>query len=177
MNKDDVIKYIKFAEWAINSKQSVADCFKLSESIEAIMAHVENIINDSQYDGDLAKQMKQIINRDTFDNPVIKDNMKLYETTQEEAHDYETHCHSCGTSTELGQKYCNNGCQLCVEEFKYKCHWGDSCKMCHVHENYYIVTRSVVFDYKTYWIDNSKNVYNDDGAKVATEQFGELIYV
>ena len=107
----------------------------------------------------------------------IGNNMKIYDTTQKEAHNYETHCHNCGKDIDTGKKYCNKGCRKCVEDFNYKCHWGKSCKMCGIHEQYYIVTRNITFDEKKYWIDSEKNIYDNSGEKVAFEKDEEIIFV
>jgi hypothetical protein len=48
--------------------------------------------------------------------------------------------------------------------------------MCHVREEYIVVTRNFELSGKTYWIDDEKNVYNDENFKVATVRDGIITY-
>ncbi len=194
MNSNNVIEYIRFAYWVLKQKQSVEDCFKLGDSPDAISDHVKNIINDTSFDNQLniilphiakaSKASKAVqvekTNKSTkkkcINNEHIQKNMEIYNTSEEEAHEYESHCHKCGTDICIGQKYCCDGCFKIVEDFNYYCHWGKSCKMCHVRDEYIVVTRNFEFSGKIYWIDDEKNVYNDEHIKVATERDGIIAY-
>jgi hypothetical protein len=180
MNSNNVIEYIKFAYWALKQKQSAEECFKLGDSPEAISEHVKNIINDTSLDAELQvllpiQKTKPPIKKAVI-NEHIQKNMEIYETSEKEAREYESHCHKCGSDICIGQKYCCQGCLKIVEDFNYYCYWGKSCKMCHVREEYIVVTRNFELSGKTYWIDDEKNVYNDEHVKVATEREGNIIY-
>ena len=48
--------------------------------------------------------------------------------------------------------------------------------MCDVHREYFVMTRNFEFSGKTYWIDDQKNVYNNENEKVAMERDGNIIY-
>jgi hypothetical protein len=185
MNRTNVIEYIKFAYWAVKSNQSIQDCFKLDESVEAITDHVNSIINDSALNEELCNIIPLIkINENTKKkkplsknlNECIIKNMQVYDTTNDEAHKYETQCHNCGDNINIGQKYCSKGCSKFIEDYNYDCFWGKSCKMCHVHREYFVMTRNFEFSGKTYWIDDQKNVYNNENEKVAMERDGNIIY-
>jgi len=218
--------YLKIAQWAIQSKKSFEDVFKLGETIESIIDNVDNIINDAELDNiindllnictsktptksaDLSdkgnsyhalekcegvnnntaktdKKCKKKTSEPVIEIPDIEQqthesvllNMQIYNTTQKEAIVYETQCHSCGKKGQTGQRYCNGGCFKYVEDFNYKCFWGESCKMCHVREQYCIITRDFTFDEKQYWIDDNNNVYNDDDIKIAVERDGNIVFI
>ena len=62
----------------------------------------------------------------------VKHNMESYYTSEEEAKCYETHCHKCGLSIPIGQKYCDDGCLKMIEHYNFECYWKKSCKMCYV---------------------------------------------
>ena len=182
MNKT-IFEYIKFAYWAVKSKQSTEDCLKLSESPpEVIAEYIKKIINDESLNQEIYNIMPNIVNKkkkpkpDKPVNECVLKNMQSYDTTHDEAHKYETHCHNCGKNICIGQKYCGKGCFKFIEEFNYNCYWGKSCKMCHTHEQYIIVTRNFMFSGKNYWIDDEQNVYNDESAKIATMKDGNIIY-
>jgi hypothetical protein len=189
MNSNNVLEYIKFAYWALKQKQSTEDCFKLGDSPDAISDHVKNIISDASLNNEIQlllpniiipnnttnKTPKKISKKDN-NNEHIQKNMEIYNTTEQEAHEYESHCHKCGTDICIGQKYCCEGCFKIVEDFNYYCYWGKSCKMCHVREEYIVVTRNFELSGKTYWIDDEKNVYNDENCKVATVRDGIITY-
>jgi len=161
MNSNNVFEYIKFAYWALKQKQSAEDCFKLGDSPDAISDHVKNIISDASLKNEIQLLLPNII---------------IPNNTNKTAHEYESHCHKCGTDICIGQKYCCDGCFKIVEDFNYYCHWGKSCKMCHVREEYIVVTRNFELSGKTYWIDDEKNVYNDENFKVATVRDGIITY-
>ena len=196
MNDVTVRGYLKIAQWAIQSKQSFEDVFKLGETIESIIENIDNIVNDDA----LNDIINDLLHKNTAKNetkskkktsePVIEIpdteqqthesvllNMQIYNTTQKEAIMYETQCHSCGKKGQTGQRYCNGGCFKYVEDFNYKCFWGESCKMCHVREQYCIITRDFTFDEKQYWIDDNNNVYNDDDIKIAVERDGNIVFI
>ena len=182
MNSNNVIEYIKFAYWALKSKQSVEDCFKLGDSPEAISEHVKSIINDATLDKEIRALLPNIAQtakapiKKVVINEHIHKNMEIYDTTDKEAHEYESHCHKCGTDICIGKKYCCEGCLKIVEDFNYYCYWGKSCKMCNVRDEYIVVTRNFELSGKTYWIDDENNVYNDENIKVAIEREGNIIY-
>ena len=183
MNNTNVVDYIRFAYWALKSKQSIHDCFKLDDSAEAIVEHVNKIINDTELTQELCNILP-ILNqtkpskkkKEPVNNAHILQNMEAYDTTQEEAHKYESHCHNCGNEICIGHKYCGKGCFKFVEDFNFDCFWGESCKMCRIHREYIVVTRKFEITGKTYWIDDEKNVYNDQNEKVAMEREGNIIY-
>ena len=199
MNDVTVRGYLKIAQWAIQSKKSFEDVFKLGETIESIIENIDNIMNDAELDNiinDLlnkntakpdkknkkktSKKVEPVIElpdieQQTHESVLL--NMQIYNTTQKEAIMYETQCHSCGKKGQTGQRYCNGGCFKYVEDFNYKCFWGESCKMCHVREQYCIITRDFTFDEKQYWIDDNNNVYNDDDIKIAVERDGNIVFV
>ena len=197
MNTSNVIGYIAFAYWALKSKKSIRECFKLDGSIEAIEEHVNNIINDDALTQELRNiiaplnnVVNNVVNNVTKNKPKNKkkkecvannahilQNIEAYKTSAEEAQKYESHCHNCGKDICIGQRYCDKGCFKFVEDFNYDCYWGKSCKMCHTHKEYIVATRNFEFSGKTYWIDNDKNVYNDEHEKIAMEREGKLIYV
>ena len=197
MNDETVRGYLKIAQWAIQSKKSFEDVFKLGETIESIIDNIDNIVNDDALNdiiNDLlhkntaknetksknkpSKKVEPIIEipeQQTHESVLL--NMQIYNTTQKEAIVYETQCHSCGKKGQTGQRYCNGGCFKYVEDFNYKCFWGESCKMCHVREQYCIITRDFTFDEKHYWIDDNNNVYNDDDIKIAVERDGNVVFI
>jgi hypothetical protein len=182
MNSNNVIEYIKFAYWALKQKQSAEECFKLGDSPEAISEHVKNIINDATLDKEI-RALLPIQTTKTLStkkgvviNEHVQKNMEVYDTTEQEANEYESHCHKCGTDICIGKKYCCEGCLKIVEDFNYYCYWGKSCKMCHVREEYIVMTRNFEFNGNTYWIDDEKNVYNNENIKVAVEREGNIIY-
>jgi hypothetical protein len=183
MNSSNVISYITFAYWALKSKQSIQECFKLDASNEAIEEHVNKIINDDALTQELCKTInysktKSIKKKESIaNNTHILQNMEAYNTTADEAQKYELHCHNCGKVICIGDKYCDKGCFKFVEDFNYDCYWGKSCKMCHTHKEYIVATRNFEFFGKTYWIDNDRNVYNDENEKIAIEREGKLIYI
>ena len=188
MNSNNAIEYIKFAYWALKQKQSVEDCFKLGDSPDAISDHVKNIINDASLDKEIHNILPQIAKvkahtakttkstKKCINNEHVQKNMEIYNTSEEEAHEYESHCHKCGTDICIGQKYCCDGCFKIVEDFNYYCYWGKSCKMCHVREEYIVVTRNFELSGKIYWIDDENNVYNEENIKVATVRDGIITY-
>jgi len=184
MNSNNVIEYIKFAYWALKQKQSAEECFKLGDSPEAISEHVKNIINDKTLDKEIRALLPNFVQttktlstkKGVVINEHVQKNMEVYDTTEQEANEYESHCHKCGTDICIGKKYCCEGCLKIVEDFNYYCYWGKSCKMCHVREEYIVMTRNFEFNGNTYWIDDEKNVYNDKNIKVAVEREGNIIY-
>jgi len=181
MNSSNVISYIKFAYWALNSKQSVQECFKLADTAEAITAHVNKIINDDTIQCNILpiniKTKNKKKNEPIESNEHILQNMEAFNTTVNEAQKYESHCHNCGNDICIGSKYCGKGCFKCIEDFNYNCFWGKSCKMCRTHNEYIVMTRKFEITGKTYWIDNDKNVYNQENEKVAMERDGNIVYV
>ena len=178
MNSSNVIGYIKFAYWALKSKQSVQDCFKLDNTVEAIVEHVNKIINDDTIQCNIIPTNTKHKNKkeSIASNEHILQNMEAFNTTLEEAQKYESHCHNCGNDICIGHKYCGKGCFKFVEDFNYNCFWGKSCKMCNTHKEYIVMTRKFEITGKTYWIDNDKNVYNQENVKVAMERDGNIIY-
>ena len=91
-----------------------------------------------------AKQVKQVKRK----NPIqecIQHNMKTYNTTEEEAKFYETHCHKCGITISMGKKYCDESCFKMVEKHNFDCYWKKSCKMCHIHKQYVVLTSNFDF--------------------------------
>lgn len=188
MNSTNVIEYIKIAYWVLKSKQSIQDCLKLNESVEAITENITNIINDTSLNQELcniipnvdlsiktpaAKKKKP---SEQVSDSILK-NMETYNTTLEEAQKYETHCHKCGGDKIIvGQKYCSEGCCKVIERFNYKCFWGSSCKMCHTHQKYIVMTHNFEFTGKTYWIDDEQNVYNNENERVAFVNEGNIMY-
>ena len=66
----------------------------------------------------------------------VLQNMSTYNTTCEEAQFYESHCHNCGISTQLGKRYCNDDCLKFVEQYNFDCYYGQLCKMCRVCDKY-----------------------------------------
>ena len=150
MNKTNVIEYIKFAHWAIKSKQ-FDELLKLSP--DDMTNRINQIIKEENQE--VYKDVKGLL-----PNEHIMQNMEAYNTTAEEANMYESHCHNCGSDICIGDKYCGKGCFKFVEEFNYDCHWGKSCKMCHVHQEYVIMTREFEFKGQKYWIDNENTVWN-----------------
>lgn len=179
MNRTNVINYIKFAYWAVKSQQSIEDCLKLNDSVETIAENVKNIINDTTLNEEIFNMIPGLRPKKKpvdCTNECILKNMEAYDTTNEEAQQYESHCHNCGDNTSIGQKYCGKGCFKFIEEFNYDCFWGKSCKMCHTHNEYIIMTRSFEFSENTYWIDNENNVYNNKNKKIAMEKDGNIVY-
>ena len=180
MNSTNVIGYIKFAYWALKSKQSVQDCFKLNDSTEAIVENVNKIINDDALTQELCNIIPNLAPRkkkkELANNTYILQNMEAYNTATDEAQNYESHCHNCGKDICIGQKYCDKGCFKFVEDLNFNCFWGESCKMCRTHSEYIVLTRKFEITGKTYWIDNDNNVYNDKNEKVAMEREGNIIY-
>lgn len=185
MNSTNVIEYIKFAYWAVKSKQSIQDCFKLDDSVEAIIENINNIINDTALNEEICNMIPGLstsITKSSKKKPVehtndcISKNMQSYNTTKEEAREYESHCHNCGDNICIGHKYCGKGCFKFIEDFRYDCFWGKSCKMCNTHKEYIIMTHNFEFSGNTYWIDNENNVYNNEHEKVAMERDGIIIY-
>lgn len=185
MNNTNVAEYIKFAYWALKSKQTVQDCFKLNDSTEAIVEHVNKIINDDTLTKELYNIIPSLATNErrkkkknlVVNNMNILQNMELFNTTADEAQKYESHCHNCGKDICVGQKYCDKGCFKFVEDLNFNCFWGESCKMCRIHNEYIIVTRKFEITGKTYWIDDDKNVYNEENEKVAMERDGNIVYI
>lgn len=110
-------------------------------------------------------------------HPSVLLNMQIYNTTLNDAIVYETHCHSCGKNTLTGKRYCNTACFKYVEDFNFKCFWGESCKMCLVREHYCIITRDFTFHDKHYSIDDNNFVYNQDDIKIATITNGNISFL
>jgi hypothetical protein len=196
MNDETVKGYLKIAQWVIQSKKSFEEVFKLGDTIESIIENIDNIVNDDE----LNFIINNLLHKNTAKNdtkgkkktsePVIEIpdieqqthesvllNMQIYNTTQKEAIVYETLCHSCGKKTQPGKRYCNTACFKYVEDFNYKCFWADKCKMCHVREQYCIITRDFTFIDKHYSIDDNNNVYNDDDIKIAVERDGNVVFL
>jgi hypothetical protein len=181
MNSKTAIEYIKFAYWALKSKQSIEECLKLNDSVEIITDHIKNIVNDATLDKELDailpninKPKKQT--KKAAINEHIEKNMEIYGTTEQEAREYESRCHNCGADIPIGQKCCDKGCSKFIEEFNYDCYWGKSCKMCHTHDEYIVITRNFEFGENNYWIDIENNVYTNDGTKVAVARDDIIVY-
>jgi len=75
----------------------------------------------------------------------VNRNMEEYNTTEEEAKFYETHCHKCGVSISIGKKYCDDSCFKMVEKHNFDCYWKKSCKMCHIHKQYVVLNCNFEF--------------------------------
>jgi hypothetical protein len=77
----------------------------------------------------------QCFHFDTTNNipqPILL-NMIQHNTTQLYAYNYETHCHNCGLSIQIGQKYCCHQCFKLIEIFHYKCFWNTTCHICFIY--------------------------------------------
>jgi hypothetical protein len=198
MNDHTLTTYLKIAQWAIQSNKSFEDLFLLGDTIESIIHNIDNIVNDHDLDliinhflnnntakkPDTLNKKKYnkkiepaIIIPDIQTHPSVLLNMQIYNTTLNDAIVYETHCHSCGKNTLTGKRYCNGGCFKYVEDFNFKCFWGESCKMCLVREHYCIITRDFTFHDKHYYIDDNNFVYNQDDIKIATITNGNISFL
>lgn len=129
MNNKTALEYIKFAYYMLNTKQSILDY--LDQEPEDIDNHIKLIINDQNIEKEIINSFPMLNKLKPVVNHYIKNNMTIYGTNEEEATLYESHCHNCKTSIQLGEKYCSKGCYKCVEDFNYDCCWGKTCKMCY----------------------------------------------
>ena len=144
---EDVFAFFKIAYFAVSSNQLFEEVFKLNESIETIIDNINSILKETDFNtvqechhnnDDIPQEIMQYIN-------IAKLSIESNQTFEE--------------FFKLGETV-----DAIIENIDRHLYSSDEL----VEEDYIVLTRSFTHRAKKYWIDESKNIYNDNHENIGT---------
>lgn len=139
---EDVIACLKIAHFATTSNKSFEEVFKLNESIETIIDNINFILNETPF---------------TLVEPVDKE-------LPQEIMQYLNIARLAVESTQTFEDFFKLGGSVdaIVENIDRLLYVSDEL----VEEDYVVLTRSFTYNAKNYFMDENKNIYNDNDEKI-----------
>jgi hypothetical protein len=142
---EDVFACLKIAYFAINTNQAFEDVFKLNESVETIIDNINFILNETPFsigdfvaDKEIPQEILQYLN---IAKLAIESNQPFKEFFK------------------LGDSV-----DAIVENIDRLLYVNDEL----VEEDYIVLTRSFTHNAKNYWMDENKNIYNENYDNIGT---------
>jgi hypothetical protein len=142
---EDVVACLKIAHFATTSNQSFEEVFKLNESIESIIDNINYILNETNFrldehlgNNEIPQEIMQYLN-------IARLAIESKQTFDE--------FFKLGASVDT-----------IVENIDRLLYVSDEL----VEEDYIVLTRSFKYNAKIYFMDENKNIYNDNDENIGT---------